>query len=65
MCFQEKDPHDFETQANNLYQKAPAASGLISLSAKQQRDLEPKVCDPPHRRRNYMTGGHSLNTGTN
>lgn len=29
------DLDDFEMQANNLYQKAPTASGLISLAAKQ------------------------------
>lgn len=60
MCFREKNRDDFEMQANNLYQKAPTASGLISLAAKQQWNLQPNVCDPPQRRRNDMPGGYTL-----
>lgn len=58
MCFREKNRDDFEMEANNLYQKAPTASRLISLAAKQQWNLESKLCNPTQRQRNEMSGGY-------
>lgn len=58
MCFQEKDPHDFETQANNIYQKAPAASKAATRP-------RAKSLWPPSQEETWHEGGHSLNTDTN